>query len=1274
MTMRGFETVGVRAVIQGLPEYLAGARAITQANVGISGSLSGLSTITNGFKLLATAAAGVTAAIGGAAIASAVKYETTLAKIDALTNTSTEDTERLGKGLLNLSKVVPKSPNELGAAAYFALSSGITDVDDALKLVTAAAKASAAGLGSTADIVDIVTAAVNAYGPANLDAAHAVDVLVATVREGKGEPAQMAQALGSLLPLASALKIPFEDLAATFASLTNALGGSGAAEMAATQLRGILSQIASPSREAKNALAEAEAGVKHLSQEELELADAHRAVVSASDSLASSQRGIRDASEGVTQAQRGVRDALQGVADAQRNSRSATEALRNAYADLAAAQRNQQQASLDGRRETLSVLEAEQGLSELRAQAGSHAQEIASAELALAQARAEASAKGKKTALEQRQADLAVTQAQLRLNQVRAQGPRYVLDLQNAELRLSEARLRVGTAQRQQDKDLADRKKDVEKATQDVADASRAEIKAHEGVVDANRALNRSYESVDDAKRSAARAADELALAQEKELLAQIHTRDAYSDLRKEIAEKGLVPTLQRLNDLFKDNQEGLAKLFPDVRGFIGFLSAITSQGAATANILDRIKASTGITDEAFKRMSETTAFQASLLKNQLNVALISLGTGALPVVNAGLAETLKLFAQAGPFFTKGFDGTKIGGDFSKVQQAAYDAGEQVKQLFQWIEDNQGNIKSVFSFAGETFLIDAKNTVKWFIDNKEAMALAFGVIGAFFALSNPAWAGILAGGAILLGVRLLREDLSKLSDPLVQARIEVDKFLLRVLTAAEKTRRTLLSIGTLGISNLPGVKDLLNQSPEQKAIDKAQKDLADDIRDANSELSRRERLLNAEKEIQTRINVLQDEARSKAISFDDALQLEVETMIRLGGGTDGFARKLVEAAATIAGVDPSRIAYLRLELDAAEAAAKATTTNVGELGQATLNVEPPDVGDAGKAVIDDATAAAIKELGAVLAVVPPDVGDAGRAQLDAATAAGLNLSTTLDGVDPPDVGDAGRLPIELATRAAQIEANTLAGIKRPNVGDAGAGAIAGAAAAAWNLANALGAAARSAQSIGTLGSRFGAAARAEGGIVRGPEFALIGEAGPEAVLPLTDAARSRAIISALSPAFVAAIMPKGLDTGGVFAPVGSRYGTGLDLFKSVYPLGHWMNPGPDATRFDNWMNYLANANKIQNSYSGDSGGSGGGDFAPVASRQILATLSPSMIRSMAPPNNGGVTFDSMFGGDINIGATSSEVEALVVEQIHAIFARARSTTRLTGSLITGGVG
>lgn len=194
---------------------------------------------------------GIGAIIGGAAISAAAKYETTLTKIDNFTNLTSEDTKELGERILQLSKNIPKSPEELGASAYFALSSGINDVNTALDLATVAAKLSVASGADIADTTKNLTNILVAYGTANITAAQAADILTVAIREGTAEPADFAAEMGRLVGLASNLNVPFDQLAATFANLTNVLNNPS---QAATGLLGILNQLASPGKEARKEL------------------------------------------------------------------------------------------------------------------------------------------------------------------------------------------------------------------------------------------------------------------------------------------------------------------------------------------------------------------------------------------------------------------------------------------------------------------------------------------------------------------------------------------------------------------------------------------------------------------------------------------------------------------------------------------------------------------------------------------------------------------------------------------------------------------------------------------------------------------------------------------------------------------------------------------------------------------------------------------------------------------------------------------------------------
>ena len=80
----------------------------------------------------------------GAPVILAANFEDTLSKIEGLTNAPREAIEGLREEILKLSRDVAISPNELGTAAYFILSSGIDDVATSLEVLEFAAKASVA--------------------------------------------------------------------------------------------------------------------------------------------------------------------------------------------------------------------------------------------------------------------------------------------------------------------------------------------------------------------------------------------------------------------------------------------------------------------------------------------------------------------------------------------------------------------------------------------------------------------------------------------------------------------------------------------------------------------------------------------------------------------------------------------------------------------------------------------------------------------------------------------------------------------------------------------------------------------------------------------------------------------------------------------------------------------------------------------------------------------------------------------------------------------------
>jgi len=197
------------------------------------------------------AAVAAIAGIGTAALKMSSEFETSFAKIQGLVGVSADQLGALEDAAKTLGPQFGKSAQEAADALFFITSAGLRG-NDAITVLEASLKGAAAGLGDTKTIADLATSAVNAYGVNVLDGAKAVDVLTEAVREGKLEPAELAGAMGQVLPISSALGVGFDEVGAAMAAMSRT--GTDAST-AATQLRQILATVAKPTGEANEALA-----------------------------------------------------------------------------------------------------------------------------------------------------------------------------------------------------------------------------------------------------------------------------------------------------------------------------------------------------------------------------------------------------------------------------------------------------------------------------------------------------------------------------------------------------------------------------------------------------------------------------------------------------------------------------------------------------------------------------------------------------------------------------------------------------------------------------------------------------------------------------------------------------------------------------------------------------------------------------------------------------------------------------------------------------------
>jgi TP901 family phage tail tape measure protein len=200
------------------------------------------------------------ALVGAGAVAAFSEFEFNLAKITGLVGIAKDQTKAWGDELLDFAGKVGKGPKELSDALYYVTSSGFKSAE-AMDILKISAQAAAVGLGETKDVADIVTSAMNAYGKANITAAQATDILVMTVREGKGEPADMIRAFSTVIPVAAKIGLSFDQVGAAMAAMTR-LGTSSATS--AVYLRQMLFTLLKPSQKTETALQKMKTSTQEL--------------------------------------------------------------------------------------------------------------------------------------------------------------------------------------------------------------------------------------------------------------------------------------------------------------------------------------------------------------------------------------------------------------------------------------------------------------------------------------------------------------------------------------------------------------------------------------------------------------------------------------------------------------------------------------------------------------------------------------------------------------------------------------------------------------------------------------------------------------------------------------------------------------------------------------------------------------------------------------------------------------------------------------------------
>ena len=166
-------------------------------------------------------------------------FETALAKVSTIADTSKVSVGDLNKQILDTSGSMGVAAADIAEAAYQAISAG-QDTANAVAFAGQASKLAAAGFTSSSAAVDILTTALNAYGLSADQATHVSDVLLTTQNLGKTSVDELSSSMGKVIPLAAAYGVTVENLSSGLAVMT--ANGIATAE-ATTYTKSMLNEL-----------------------------------------------------------------------------------------------------------------------------------------------------------------------------------------------------------------------------------------------------------------------------------------------------------------------------------------------------------------------------------------------------------------------------------------------------------------------------------------------------------------------------------------------------------------------------------------------------------------------------------------------------------------------------------------------------------------------------------------------------------------------------------------------------------------------------------------------------------------------------------------------------------------------------------------------------------------------------------------------------------------------------------------------------------------------
>jgi len=173
------------------------------------------------------------------------EFEKEWANVTTMLSVSKKETLKMKNELMKLSPTLGDT-TDLARGMYQVLSASIEPAK-AIKFLGEAAISAKAGVTDTKTAVDALTTVINAYGLEAENVTEISDIMFQTVKRGKTTYAELAQSLGTVVPVAATVGVNFKEVAAAVATLTRQ---GIVASKATMQLRQVMMAVLKPSEQA----------------------------------------------------------------------------------------------------------------------------------------------------------------------------------------------------------------------------------------------------------------------------------------------------------------------------------------------------------------------------------------------------------------------------------------------------------------------------------------------------------------------------------------------------------------------------------------------------------------------------------------------------------------------------------------------------------------------------------------------------------------------------------------------------------------------------------------------------------------------------------------------------------------------------------------------------------------------------------------------------------------------------------------------------------------